>query len=165
MIYVIDGPDGAGKTVLSKKLVADFELEYHHEGPPQTDDLRGHYCRLISDAYLKKRDVVFDRMALSEMVYGPILRDGCKLGKGGWRYFMSVMKNVGAQHIICLPPPEFCYKAWSNNFNAELFTGRITFYQTYSQFAYLANKLQLLTYDYSTQAYAPFFRRLHESKQ
>lgn len=148
-IFIIEGPDGAGKTTLARQLAKDYDLEYHHEGPPPTDKVTQYYINLLLDA--KDKRIIFDRLALGEMVYGPILRGRNALGVDGWNKFVNVMVDVKAHHIVCLPPPKVCHENWWNRVknDDELFIERTTFYKTYSEFAYLVWLYDMPAYDYT----------------
>lgn len=74
MIYILEGADGTGKTTLAKQLAPnilhstydkDWNMEQYHR-----DVI--HAAKMI-DQY---DDVVIDRWAVSEAVYGEVFRDG-----------------------------------------------------------------------------------------
>lgn len=74
MGYVLEGPDGAGKTTLAKQLARDHHLGYCHFGPPQQKPLDEYLGWLVhQDRTLGHRRVI-DRFHLGESVYGPIFR-------------------------------------------------------------------------------------------
>lgn len=107
MTVIVEGPDGAGKTTLAKALAEEFELEYHHEGPPQTTDVFGHYLHLVMQP-----NVVLDRLALGELVYGPLLRGWSRMSRVDYDAFKSVCRALDRRTIICLPSYETCYASW-----------------------------------------------------
>lgn len=72
-VIICEGPDGSGKSTLAAHLGAAFSLPvYPTMGPPKTAfDLVKRVKNILSED-----NVIFDRFTLiSEMVYGPILRD------------------------------------------------------------------------------------------
>lgn len=156
-IFIIEGPDGAGKTTLARSLCYDYNLEYFHEGPPPIDvyPVMEYYSSLIVNAAMGTVGAVFDRLALGEMVYGPVLRDGDRLGEHGWEDICHVMATFRVEHIVCLPSLETCYGNWLEGRakNQELIDSSTIFFKTYSKFAYLVNLYGLLTYDYERQTY------------
>lgn len=98
--FIIEGPDGAGKTTYSKVICEKFGLEYHHEGPPPTGvDIFRHYLRLLE----RPQPTCFDRLHLGELVYGPVLRGSSGVGFEQCRYLSSQ-----ALVTVCLPPMTVC---------------------------------------------------------
>lgn len=131
MIVIVEGPDGAGKTSLAKRLAADHGLFYHHEGaPPKGVDPLYHYGSILDHARGIPSGIVFDRFALGERVYGPILRGKDSLGEDGWRVFRRLLWASGAHTILCLPSFQTCYRSWASG-RPELFNDLGQFQQTY----------------------------------
>ena len=104
MHIVIEGPDGAGKTVLAKRLAETLGMDYRHEGPPPAGvDAFKHYIGM-----LRTMPTVFDRFAFGEMVYGPLLR-----GKSGVTFaelllLRDVLRLTHSRVVLCLPPFDAC---------------------------------------------------------
>ena len=76
MIYILEGPDGSGKTTLANKLVEMAGCPYYHFSYPRSQEeadnlFKTYYEKLV---ILNGRDSVIDRMWISTMVYGEILR-------------------------------------------------------------------------------------------
>lgn len=160
MIVIIEGPDGAGKTHLAQALANQHGLTYHHEGPPPAGvDPLYHYGSLLEEARATRAGVVFDRFALGERVYGPILRGKDGFGDDGWRVFTRLLRAAGAHHILCLPDYTTCYDSWASG-RAELFHNRTLFGQTYSGWTHWSHR-QLdaqitLVYDYKRDPRTPW---------
>jgi hypothetical protein len=72
MGYVLEGPDGAGKSTLAKMLAEHHELSIDHFGPPTKTPLDEYLGFLAEKGRSHKR--VLDRFHLGESVYGPIYR-------------------------------------------------------------------------------------------
>jgi hypothetical protein len=165
---LIEGPDGAGKTELAKRLAKDFGLPYHHEGPPATCfnlvtnpiTVFNYYIELFNGAISTGK--IFDRMVLSEMIYGPLLRNKDQIGGlEGWELFKFKAPNFYT--IICLPPLEVCELNWETKKlnNQELIEDREIFLRSYGNFARLALQLNLHFYDYTKVGeYSALVRRL-----
>lgn len=146
MIVILEGPDGSGKTTLAKWLQHRYDLVYHHEGPPPAGvSVIDHYLELLETA--RDFDVVFDRMALGERVYGPILRGEDRLGLHGWLTFSEHVRAVKARQLVCLPSPAACYQNWKTR-KGELFADELKFFQSYAAFAYFAQAYSIPTWDY-----------------
>lgn len=151
MIIILEGCDGSGKTTLAKHLVEKYGLEYRHEGPPPPDVHPLQYYGAILDA-ARGKNVVFDRFALGERVYGPVLRGGTRLGKPEWRVFERLMRAVGAVQIICVVPYEVAHQNWSSG-RPELFHDEEKFKQTYDMFEAFAKVgmwRNMWRYDYTS---------------
>jgi thymidylate kinase len=152
MLLIIDGPDGAGKTTFAR----GFGGRYHHEGPPPTDlgpgNLLGYYLDIVRRAATSGRfgTVVFDRLAFSELVYGPVVRNVTRLDLSDYAAFIQETKRWGAAHVLCLPPLETCRANWSAKLlqGKEYVTNVNVFERVYGTFnAY--KETQDLVYDYT----------------
>src|SRR4051812_40343820 len=73
MSFVLEGPDGAGKSTLALTLAREYGLTIDHFGPPKQPPLREYLHWLIQrDSWPHRR--VIDRFHLGEAVYGPVWR-------------------------------------------------------------------------------------------
>lgn len=87
MIYLVDGPDGAGKTTLARKIKeASPGAEIVHFGAPATAEEADNYWKVylnaieqasVNTAYSKT--IIFDRSWYSDLVYGPVMRGKTEL--------------------------------------------------------------------------------------
>lgn len=135
MIIILEGPDGGGKTTLARELAELLRLEYRHEGPPPPNvNVLHHYGRLLDDA--RSKDVVFDRLALGERIYGPLLRGEDRLGVGGWEIFHRLVTAVDAFSVLCLPSLEVCISNWRAKTN-DLLTNTLQVETAWAGYAHL----------------------------
>ena len=78
MIYIIEGPDGAGKTTLVEQIKkSHMNAKVLHFGAPQTPEEADNYYKVYAAAINAMRDdevLIFDRSWYSDMVYGPVMR-------------------------------------------------------------------------------------------
>lgn len=72
MGFVLEGPDGAGKSTLAKQLAMGYDLQVNHFGPPTKPALEEYLGFLAAQGRSHRR--VLDRFHLGESVYGPIYR-------------------------------------------------------------------------------------------
>lgn len=74
MFILVEGPDGAGKTTLSKNLADAFGYEYVHFSYPKNEA----EAKALFNTYLTfiqtHDNCVVDRMFPSTMIYGSVLR-------------------------------------------------------------------------------------------
>lgn len=79
MIYIVEGPDGSGKTTLVKKIQeSNRNVRVMHFGAPTTDEEALNYYKVYAKAIASKDEnevLVFDRSWYSDMVYGPVMRN------------------------------------------------------------------------------------------
>jgi len=72
MIIIIEGPDGAGKSMLAEKMAKQTGYKLIRMSYPKNEEeeklMAGNYLQMLKSA----KNIIFDRAWYSEMVYGPI---------------------------------------------------------------------------------------------
>lgn len=79
MIYVIEGPDGTGKTTLAKALSDKIKAVTIHTSFDPNWKIWTCHCKVINSAVSLSRShipVILDRWAVSEEIYGTVFRGG-----------------------------------------------------------------------------------------
>lgn len=79
MIYVIEGPDGVGKSTLAKALSDKVKAITIHSSFDKTWPIFYCHMKVMSTAKslsMKGIPVILDRWVVSEYVYGTVFRDG-----------------------------------------------------------------------------------------
>lgn len=134
MKIILEGPDGAGKSTLAKKLAVKYNLD------------TGHMTRLDPMDYmflsqtLRKENMVWDRHFISEIVYSITYNRECSLSKKQIDDLFGQCNEEGIKLLICLPE---IYHIQDNepDFIKNKHTDLIKWY------SYLANKYNLITID------------------
>lgn len=87
MIYILEGPDGTGKTTLANKIAEYKKASVLHSYFDKSWDIYEHHKDVMNAAFnLEKwRPVVVDRWVDSETVYGSVFR-----GKPGYDTFAYI---------------------------------------------------------------------------
>lgn len=128
-IFILEGPDGAGKSTLANWLIhraRDGIL--FHQGPwPAGVDIVADVFQKLQRASSPRypSTVVFDRLHHGELVYGPVFRDHSRITMGDARSLDRLAREVGAFRILCLPPWEVVVRNFrrSADLGEELFAG------------------------------------------
>lgn len=102
--YIIEGPDGAGKTTLMEKIKAAHKgAVVCHFGKPETDEDAYNYWQVYMQAIKKNADaevVIFDRCWYSDMVYGPVMRGRHEMTVDNMENLELAIKACGGGTII-----------------------------------------------------------------
>ena len=80
MIYIIDGPDGAGKSTLAQTIhAASPGSKVLHFGAPATSEEAANYWLTYLQVIEENegQTLILDRSWYSDLVYGPVMR-GCQ---------------------------------------------------------------------------------------
>lgn len=78
MIYILEGADGTGKTTLARKILDKTNGHYLHSTYDRYWDIQDYHQQIAESAISLNiyQDVVIDRWALSELIYGNVFREG-----------------------------------------------------------------------------------------
>lgn len=106
-MIVLEGPDGAGKTTLSKQLLAAGVVDNIVLSPRtvvkrKTELLYTESMRYIIN-YGPQHRTVIDRFLFSEMVYGPILRDKTVFTTTEYLTLLGKLFESRSPIVFCLP--------------------------------------------------------------
>lgn len=77
-MIIVEGIDGSGKTTIADYLSKKGYFIYHFSFDEKNSDIEEKYLNLLN---CETRNMVLDRCFISELVYGPVLRNHCKLDK------------------------------------------------------------------------------------
>lgn len=109
MIYIIEGPDGAGKTTLVEQIrKSNYNAVVKHFGAPQTPEEADNYYKVYAEAINAKSDdevLIFDRSWYSDMVYGPVMRGRLEMTQAHADMLSAmVVASGGGIVIYCTAP-------------------------------------------------------------
>lgn len=116
-IILIEGADGAGKTLLAHRYATRIDAVINHHGPypglsPKA--LANVYVDAMLPALNGKRNVIMDRCWWSEPIYGAAYRGGAdRIGRTTARMLDRLALRCGAVLILCDPGWESVRANWS----------------------------------------------------
>ncbi len=100
-MIIVEGIDGVGKTTLVDYLVTQGMSKHHFGYDSKNLDLITKYMSLLKD---NTDSLVLDRSFISEMVYGPVIRNMCKLELEDYRKLLLAYKDRGVSIIYLIAP-------------------------------------------------------------
>lgn len=110
-IFILEGPDGSGKSTLGKKLAETYGIDYTHLTYYKDDDaMRTQFYDVIRRMNEVRKGCVIDRFILSNIIYGIVFHN-CKFVEG-WKMFLDALCRdwiKGKEIIICLPQDKEAY--------------------------------------------------------
>lgn len=154
-IIIISGPDFSGKSTLANDLMQKYRNHvYIHCAV--TPNILSLHTNAIRSALKLSRDftVIIDRLHYSELVYGPIFRNGVSydVKKFDEYYTSSSFSNIGIYKILCLPPKEIVLEGFKKRAaqGGEMFD---TVEKVYDEYA--KNPLGWTIYDWTKDGKQP----------
>ena len=106
MNIILEGPDGAGKTTLYNKIFNKFY--YKHFGLI-SDPFVEYHDAIVDLCFNKRLNVAFDRLYISELIYGKFIRNDVRLTDGHVRMLERLLMTVNSIIIFVLPSFKTCY--------------------------------------------------------
>lgn len=104
MIYIIDGPDGAGKSTLAQQIkAASPGATIEHFGAPATPEQADNYWLVYLEAINKAADgrtIIFDRSWYSDLVYGPVMRGKIEMSSSHKECLEHAVRSCGGGLVI-----------------------------------------------------------------
>lgn len=148
MLYIVEGPDGAGKTTYCEKLRRVLGIKttsiMHHGSYRQADDIVRFYhdpiLRYVTQTTNEKGDLIFDRSWISELVYREAMNEKCRLSSVDVNFLNYWAMRCPVVVIYYIPEYDVCLNAWTvrKEMNGELVTETETYrrvYDLYKKFA------------------------------
>jgi adenylate kinase family enzyme len=141
MKYILEGPDGAGKTTLADSLGDSW----HHSYYP---DPRVMFTETLKSIISDQKSV--DRLYYSELVYSPIYHKTPQRYGNRTRMLDRMVLSEGRVVIACLPDYETCHKAWSSG-REEMVSDEAQFKAIYDAYAAMKYNTPHVTYDWTKE--------------
>lgn len=173
-VTILEGPDGAGKTTLAKRLCDDPSLgafHYHHFGPPPATPPNA----AVPSSFLQylgamqaiwrdrnspfQRHEIFDRFVYGELIYGPVFRNDRSLTPWMVRMIERVLLSMETTLVIALPLWDRVYENWSSRRGEEMLKQETQLKAVFDRYAKLAYRsldgmtlpnVPLQVYDYTS---------------
>lgn len=155
MKFILEGPDGAGKSTLAETLKGGV---WHHSYYP---DLREMFTQSVLS--ITGPDLCVDRMYYSELVYAPIYHKMPQRYGNMTRMLDRVIMGYDRVVVMCLPDYETCYKAWSSG-REEMVTDEAEFKKIYDAYTKLTINTPHVYYDWTKESVDDLIEKLEAIK-
>lgn len=107
MYIFIEGPDGSGKSTLANRLAVKTGWPIMHMSYPKSEAERARMRDEYEATARLKKNCIMDRGFHSEMVYGPVMRDGSVISYPDMYELESLFNDAGGAMIVyCSAPIE-----------------------------------------------------------
>ena len=152
-VIIIEGPDFSGKSTLAQDLMQRYRNHvYIHCAV--TPDIYALHTTAITNAFNLSKDftVIIDRLHYSELVYGPIFRNGVSYDVQKFDDLYSSKNIPNLYKVLCLPPKEIVLNGFKKRAAAggEMFN---TVEKVYDEYA--KNPLGWNVYDWTKDGKEP----------
>jgi hypothetical protein len=151
-LWVLEGPDGGGKSTLAVDLAARTGADVVHCGPfPQVHHGLGRlYVEAMLPALLGHRDVILDRSWLSEPIYAAARRhERSRLSPVELRMLERVAARCQTTVVRCRPPLATCLDAYRARKPIEYLRDEAQLAAVWHLYDKLATGLPTVDYDYT----------------
>jgi hypothetical protein len=138
-VIIIEGPDGAGKTTLIKRMEQlprseslHHEFTIHHHGAYLGEpDITKHYLESLKQGLTQ--NIVMDRSWLAEPIYGAVMRGGVnRIPVDEWTVLEAAAIDAQAIVVLCLPSFGACLNAWRSRREKEYPSDERKLFQIYN---------------------------------
>jgi adenylate kinase family enzyme len=141
MVVYIDGNEHSGKTTLANYLAEHYGALVLHHGYRFRDKIFAYHTTGLLKAYYAPRDqlVVFDRLWMSEAVYGEVYRGGTRWPHQG-RMFDRILRRLGALNVVCVTDPAHASSIVRDKPGRDLYQDQAKAAEVASHFLGLVNR-------------------------
>jgi thymidylate kinase len=154
VVIVLEGPDGAGKSTLADNLQQLTGYDQIHLSAPVGETAYELCARHVMSVLNTGNNTIFDRLHVSEPIYGPVARGVDTMGEDGHSRIERVLWNeTRPVFVLCLPPFMRALANWDerNKRKGEMLTNTVDFISVYRGYeaAHRRTTLPVLVYDYT----------------
>lgn len=113
-MIILEGIDGTGKTAIANFLENKGMKKFHYDYDPSNCDLESKYLKPIlnyNDNY------IMDRSFISELVYGPVIRNSCRINKAQLERIIKAYANKNVYIIYLTAEKNILLKRRKDNIN------------------------------------------------
>jgi len=153
-MILIEGPDCSGKTTLIEEEFGHLNRKHNGLYPSPTHAYNA-YLQQISDFLSFNTSIVFDRMHLSEFIYGTVMRDEYTINSEQFNTIEEQLTIAECITVVCLPHLSKCLKTWWDRQDDEYVSKEqkfISIYEYYTCSHNLSN-VPVLYYDYTNSSF------------
>lgn len=101
-IYILEGPDGSGKTYLANKLAELYKIPVYHLTYYKDKDQHKAQFEKINSLIEKGTPMIVDRYIMSDEVYGEVYRNG-ECIEDYDKFVCNLMNNPNVEIIFAIP--------------------------------------------------------------
>lgn len=166
---ILEGPDGAGKSTLAAKLrQLGYAVVPFGVPPAAAQRHEESIFRFFFDPLYRRVQAggrtVFDRLHLSDAIYGPLMRGGTLMTPRAEALIERYVEAADGQVVICLPPRWVAFANWLRRKGTEYVKEAKIFNQVYDGYVQLLfnhrRNRSFLWYDYTRRTASSFARAL-----
>ena len=104
-IIIVVGPDGSGKSTLCQELSNQFGMPIKSFSYPKTQEEKNEMFDMYIEEIENNDNVIYDRFAYCEWVYGPVMRDKTYISYEQLTYLEIMLLQKGAIIFYCYNEP------------------------------------------------------------
>lgn len=152
--FIFEGPDGCGKTTAIQTLIEMFgpgnSIRTHNGLYKSPTAAFESFRSQLHDAGNRDKFTLIDRLHLSEIFYGNILRNKT-MSDEQFIELESIIKEINVITILCLPKYETAHYNWSSRLDEEHVKKEKSYKEIYEMYkkskSYSSSKIHYFDYE------------------
>lgn len=160
MIYILEGPDGVGKSTLANAIYEETKGHILHCTWKKEFNIKEYFAEILSVAKKlnKYQDVIIDRWAPSEQVYGDVFRRGPAFDVHGYLWEEGLHSQL--KFIICENPNAVENHLKNKENRVEMFDDMTHIVTGFQKFVEETDYLEWIHYDFTKVNMKEFVKEL-----